>query len=80
MHNPQRGTRRSSPRSMTTSGLGLFRKQGIRCIFATAYHDPATRGRAEPAAPLAWLPKPYTMLSLVGTIRRALAELGSGKV
>ncbi|MBV8511599.1 MAG: response regulator [Xanthobacteraceae bacterium] len=71
--------RLAGKRDGVDAALELFRKQGIRCIFATAYHDPATRGRAEPAAPLAWLPKPYTMLSLVDTIRRALAELGAGK-
>jgi two-component system, response regulator PdtaR len=72
--------RLAGKRDGVDAALELFRKQGIRCIFATAYHDPATRGRAEPAAPLAWLPKPYTMSSLVETIRRALAELGTGKV
>ncbi len=71
--------RLAGKRDGVDAALELFRKQGIRCIFATAYHDPATRGRAEPAAPLAWLPKPYTMLSLVAAVRRGLAELGSGK-
>jgi two-component system, response regulator PdtaR len=72
--------RLAGKRDGVDAALELFRKQGIRCIFATAYHDPATRGRAEPAAPLAWLPKPYTMLSLVETIRGALAELQPRKI
>ncbi len=69
--------RLAGKRDGVDAALELFRDHGIRCVFATAYHDPATRGRAAPAAPLGWLPKPYTMLSLVETIQRALTELGS---
>ncbi|MGA6964768.1 MAG: response regulator, partial [Xanthobacteraceae bacterium] len=41
------------------AALEIFRETGIRCIFATAHHDARMRSRAEPAAPLGWLPKPY---------------------
>jgi len=34
-----------------------------------------TRGRAEPYAPLGWLPKPYTMASLVAVVTEAVAAL-----
>jgi DNA-binding response OmpR family regulator len=48
---------------------------GIRCVFATAHDTPDTRVRALSAKPLAWLPKPYTMLSLVDIVRRVLRDL-----
>jgi two-component system, response regulator PdtaR len=55
--------------------LSLFRSHGIRCIFASAYTDDEAQQRAEPAAPLAWLQKPYSMASLTAAVRRALHEL-----
>ena len=55
--------------------LELFATHGIRCVFATAHQTAETRTRAQPANPLRWLAKPYTMLSLVDTVRRALQEL-----
>jgi two-component system, response regulator PdtaR len=51
--------------------LSLF---GIRCVFATAHHTPEIRQRAESVKPLAWMPKPYTMPSLVEIVRKALHE------
>lgn len=51
----------------------LFRELGVRCIFATAHDDQLTRSRAEPFAPLGWLAKPYTMMSLVALVREAIA-------
>ena len=51
----------------------LFRELGVRCIFATAHDDQLTRSRAEPFAPLGWLAKPYTMMSLVALVRDAIA-------
>jgi DNA-binding NarL/FixJ family response regulator len=58
------------------AALELFRRSGIRSIFATAHLDPRTRARAEAAAPLGWLPKPYALDTLVATIERALSALG----
>jgi DNA-binding NarL/FixJ family response regulator len=60
------------------AALELFHEHGIRCIFATAHYDQQARRRAEPAAPLGWLQKPYTMVSLVAMVRRALKDLGDG--
>ncbi|SRR5579883_3126208 len=60
------------------AALEMFRKLGIRCIFATAHGDQHSRERAQPAMPLGWLQKPYSMASLVTAVRRALRELGSG--
>jgi DNA-binding NarL/FixJ family response regulator len=58
------------------AALELFQNHDIRCIFATAHSDPDTSRRAEPAQPLGWLQKPYTMTSLVEEVQRALDELG----
>jgi CheY-like chemotaxis protein len=57
------------------AALVLFREHGIRCIFATAHHDPEVRRRAAPAQPLAWLQKPYTMPALLAAVRQALEDL-----
>jgi len=57
------------------AALQLFRDHGIRCIFATAHGDPETSRRAEPARPLGWLQKPYTMTSLIEAVQTAFDEL-----
>jgi DNA-binding response OmpR family regulator len=57
------------------TALELFRSLGIRCIFASAYSDHDARRRAAPAAPLGWLQKPYTMMSLAAMVRAAVNEL-----
>ncbi|MDQ7248006.1 response regulator [Dongia sedimenti] len=57
------------------AALVLFRKLGIRCIFATAHNDPEVRRRATPAEPLGWLRKPYTMPALLEAVRQALSDL-----
>lgn len=61
------------------TALQLFAEQGLRCIFATAHHDEQSQRRAAPAVPLGWLHKPYTMVSLVGMVRSALAELDKAR-
>lgn len=57
------------------TALELFRSQGIRCIFASAYSDSEARQRAAPAAPLGWLQKPYSMASLTALVRAAASEM-----
>ena len=57
------------------TALELFAAHGIRCIFATAHQTADARGRATPAKPIAWLPKPYTMPTLVAVVRQAVEEL-----
>jgi DNA-binding NarL/FixJ family response regulator len=57
------------------AALVLFRQHGIRCIFATAHHDPEVRRRAAPAEPLGWLQKPYTMPAMLAAVRQGLADL-----
>jgi DNA-binding NarL/FixJ family response regulator len=57
------------------AAVEIFRKLGIRCIFATAYYDRHSLERAQPAMPLGWLQKPYSMVSLVNAVRSALKAL-----
>ena len=58
------------------AALEIFNAKRIRCLFATAYHDPDTRRRAEPCSPLGWLPKPYTTEALIVAVRDALRRAG----
>ena len=67
--------RLASSRDGIDAARQLYEDFAIRCIFATAHDDAHTRGRAEPYAPLGWLPKPYTMASLVAVVAEALARL-----
>lgn len=53
----------------------LFETYGTRSVFATAHHDAEIRERAKPANPLGWIPKPYTMLSLIQIVRNAVRDL-----
>ena len=62
------------------TALELFRLHGVRCIFASAFADRDARLRAEPASPLGWLQKPYTMASLTELVRAAVREIrGKGR-
>ena len=53
--------------------LELFRKHGLRCVFATAHIDIEAQKRAEPARPLGWLPKPYRPAALVALVQSVLS-------
>jgi CheY-like chemotaxis protein len=57
------------------AALEIYRRFGIRCIFATAFSDPEVRARAAPGRPLAWLSKPVAYPRLVAAVRAALSEL-----
>jgi DNA-binding NarL/FixJ family response regulator len=65
--------RLAGPRDGVDAALELFRRFGVRCVFATAHHDLATQQRAAPAQPLAWVPKPYRPQTLVRAILDSLA-------
>ena len=54
------------------AAIALFQDYGVPCIFATAHSDAYARSRAEPAQPLGWLQKPYSMPSLVRLVRDAM--------
>ena len=68
--------RLSGRRDGIDAAIQLFRDHGIPCIFATAHFDPIAQARAEPAKPLGWLQKPYSMPSLVALVRRVVEDLG----
>jgi DNA-binding NarL/FixJ family response regulator len=55
------------------TAIQIYREHGIRCLFASAHSDGLARNRAEPAKPLGWLQKPYTMDRLVAAVKQALA-------
>jgi two-component system, response regulator PdtaR len=55
-----------------TAALEILERTGIRCIFATAYADAATRERGEKARPFGWLRKPFTADVLLGAVKAAL--------
>lgn len=59
------------------AAIDIFKETGIRCIFATAHSDAATRGRAQAAQPLGWLSKPYAPDALVQAVRDALSGLSA---
>jgi DNA-binding NarL/FixJ family response regulator len=67
--------RLASRRDGVDAALAIFRTLGIRSIFATAHQDPQTLARAEPAAPLGWLSKPYSIDCLIARVREAVTEL-----
>ena len=56
------------------AAIRIYRDHGIRSLFASAHSDVLARNRAEPARPLGWLQKPYTMDRLVDAVKQALAE------
>jgi two-component system, response regulator PdtaR len=67
--------RLAGSRDGVDAALQIFSETGIRCVFATAHNDPATRQRAEPARPLGWVSKPYTPAALVDAVRTGLTHL-----
>lgn len=67
--------RLAGDRDGVDTAIEMFRAHGIRCIFASAYSDQHARQRAEPAAPLGWLQKPYSMASLTDMVQAAVSEL-----
>ena len=67
--------RLASARDGVEAALDLFRDLGLRCIFATAHQDAATRLRAQPAHPLGWLSKPYQPSALLQTVQHAFDDL-----
>jgi DNA-binding NarL/FixJ family response regulator len=61
------------------AAIEIFDAYGIRSIFTTAHQDDETRVRAERAAPLGWLAKPYQLDALISMINAAIAELTKDK-
>jgi DNA-binding NarL/FixJ family response regulator len=67
--------RLTGARDGVDAAIELFREYGVRSVFATAHHDAFIRSRAQPAAPLGWLAKPYTTNALISVVKSAAAEL-----
>jgi two-component system, response regulator PdtaR len=67
--------RLAGDRDGVDTAIQLFRAHGVRCIFASAYSDQHARRRAEAAAPIGWLQKPYPMASLIQMVQAAVSEL-----
>lgn len=55
--------------------IALRQELDIPCVIATGSINADNRRRAIPAAPLAWLAKPYTPADLVETVSKALQSL-----
>ena len=53
----------------------IYRRFGVRSIFATAHADAEIQARALAAAPLGWLQKPYSTQALIELVRQAAAGL-----
>lgn len=64
--------RLAGARDGVDAAIEIFRRYGIRCIFATAHADAEIQARALAASPLGWLQKPYSMHSLVDLVRTAV--------
>jgi CheY-like chemotaxis protein len=56
------------------AAVDILARTGIRCIFATAYADAATRERGERARPFGWLHKPFTAQALLGAVKAAFGS------
>ena len=57
------------------AAVEIFRKFGVRAVFATAHTDEQTRARASAARPLAWLAKPYSDRQLMNVLAAARTKL-----
>ena len=68
--------RLSGSRTGLEAAIEIYRRLGIRCIFASAHGEEFTRRLAEPAHPLAWLNKPYTTEEMIATVEAAGQSLG----
>lgn len=51
------------------AALELYSRHGLRCVFASAHSDEETRKRAEPARPLGWIEKPYSVGTVVDFVQ-----------
>jgi DNA-binding NarL/FixJ family response regulator len=56
------------------AAIEILAVTGIRCIFASAYSDDGTRGRAAAARPLGWIAKPYSPDAVIRMVRTVLAD------
>jgi CheY-like chemotaxis protein len=57
------------------AALEIFKRCGVRSIFASAPADPAAEALAATARPLAWLPKPFSAKKLLATVESGIANV-----
>lgn len=55
------------------AAIEIFERFGIKSVFATAHHDPATIARAARANAAGWLAKPYAPESVVAAVKAAVS-------
>jgi DNA-binding NarL/FixJ family response regulator len=67
--------RLAGPRDGIDAAAEIFDRFGVRSIFVSAFTDPATQTRAQPARPLAWLSKPVSDHKLVAAVDTALRQI-----
>jgi two-component system, response regulator PdtaR len=67
--------RLAGPRDGIDAAAEIFDRFGVRSIFVSAFTDPATQARAQPARPLAWLSKPVSDHKLVAAVDTALRQI-----
>jgi two-component system, response regulator PdtaR len=67
------------PRDGVEAALEIFKRSGIRSIYASAVSDAGMQARAALTQPLGWLPKPFNDRKLVATVNAALRELDGPK-
>lgn len=64
--------RLGGPMDGIETAAAMFRRHGVRSILATAHYDHGTWERAETLSSVGWLPKPYSMATLLLKVRSAL--------
>lgn len=67
--------RLSGSRTGLEAAIEIYRKLGIRSIFASAHADDFTRKLAEPAQPLGWLNKPYSCDEMIAVVEASIERL-----
>ncbi|MDP2410305.1 MAG: response regulator [Pseudolabrys sp.] len=63
------------PRDGIEAAIDIYVEMGIRCVFATAHNDTATRARGASARPLGWLHKPFNQNELLKGVEEAMRAL-----
>ena len=81
-HNPElviMDVRLAGQRDGVEAALEIFKRFGIRSIFASAYSDPEMQTRAQAAQPFAWLVKPVAPQKLLSSVQAAFEQLDDGQ-
>jgi len=63
--------RLAGPKDGVDAATAIMERFAIPSLFVSAYTDERTKARAEPAHPLGWLTKPFTVDQLAESVRAA---------